>query len=145
MDQLSSMQNPELPKPELLPKHPDGVEAVTPLSESNEKLTSAQSERLSQASTAVSQATDDLIVLPSVSTDNVHNQAINDSSVLIINTDHINEINEKEWVKKAKEIVETNKDDPGSQSDSVLELRHDYMSKRFGKNIKLPNERITNG
>ena len=44
---------------------------------------------------------------------------------------------EKEWVNKAKQIVERTRDDPYRQSEQLTEVKVDYMQKRYGKTIKL--------
>lgn len=44
---------------------------------------------------------------------------------------------EKEWVSKAKQIVEKNRNDPYKQSEELTAFRADYMKKRYNKNIKL--------
>lgn len=45
---------------------------------------------------------------------------------------------EKEWVNKAKKIVEQTKVDPYLQERAVSRLQADYMKKRFNKDVKLP-------
>ena len=40
---------------------------------------------------------------------------------------------EKEWVDKAKEIITETKDDPHKRSQKVGELQRDYLQKRYGK------------
>lgn len=40
---------------------------------------------------------------------------------------------EKEWVDKAKEIIEQTKDDPYTRTQKVNELQRDYLQKRYGK------------
>lgn len=40
---------------------------------------------------------------------------------------------EKEWVDKAKEIIEQTKDDPHARTAKVNELQRDYLQKRYGK------------
>lgn len=42
---------------------------------------------------------------------------------------------EKEWVDKAKEIIEQTKDDPHKRTERVNELQRDYLQKRYGKVI----------
>jgi hypothetical protein len=42
---------------------------------------------------------------------------------------------EKEWVDKAKEIIEQTKDDPFARTAKVNELQRDYLQKRYGKVI----------
>ena len=44
---------------------------------------------------------------------------------------------EKEWVSKAKQIVEKNRNDPYKQSEELTMFRADYMKKRYNKNIKV--------
>lgn len=47
---------------------------------------------------------------------------------------------EKEWVLKAKEIVERTKHDPFQQNKGVEHLKADYMQKRYNKEIKLAED-----
>lgn len=47
---------------------------------------------------------------------------------------------EKEWVDKAKQIVDENKQDPYKQNKQVSVLKADYMKKRYGKDIKLTED-----
>jgi hypothetical protein len=44
---------------------------------------------------------------------------------------------EKEWVSKAKQIVEQTKDDPYKQSEELTVFKADYMKKRYNRTIKL--------
>lgn len=44
---------------------------------------------------------------------------------------------EKEWVDRAKKIVEANRDDPYKQSEELTVVKADYLKKRYDKNIKL--------
>jgi hypothetical protein len=44
---------------------------------------------------------------------------------------------EKEWVDKAKQIVDKTKTDPHQQSREVNMLKADYLKKRYGKEIKV--------
>lgn len=44
---------------------------------------------------------------------------------------------EKEWVSKAKEIVEKTKEDPHEQSREISYLKADYLKKRYNKDIKV--------
>ncbi len=48
---------------------------------------------------------------------------------------------EKEWVDKAKQIVKDSVDDPYRQNHNVSVLKADYMKKRYGKDIKLPDDK----
>lgn len=44
---------------------------------------------------------------------------------------------EKEWVDKAKTIVNTHKHDPYNQEKEASKLQADYLKKRYGKDVKL--------
>ncbi len=44
---------------------------------------------------------------------------------------------EKEWVEKAKEIVDRNKTDPYAQNEEINRVKADYLKKRYNKDIKL--------
>lgn len=44
---------------------------------------------------------------------------------------------EKEWVDKAKQIVQATRDDPHQQEKEVSKLQADYLMKRYNKKIKL--------
>ena len=44
---------------------------------------------------------------------------------------------EKEWVNKAKQIVERTRDDPHKQTEELTLVKVDYMKKRYNKTIKL--------
>ena len=48
-----------------------------------------------------------------------------------------NDLIEKEWVNKAKQIVERNRDDPYRQSEELTVFKADYMKKHYDKTIKL--------
>ncbi len=47
---------------------------------------------------------------------------------------------EKEWVDKAKKVVAETKEDPHKQSYEVSKMQVDYLNKRFGKQLNLPND-----
>jgi len=42
---------------------------------------------------------------------------------------------EKEWVDKAKEIILHTKDDPHARTQKVNELQRDYLQKRYGRTV----------
>lgn len=44
---------------------------------------------------------------------------------------------EKDWVNKAKAIVERTRDDPYKQSEELTVFKADYMKKRYDKTIKV--------
>lgn len=47
---------------------------------------------------------------------------------------------EKEWVDKAKAIVERTREDPHQQNKQLNEFKADYMKKRYGKEMRLTDE-----
>ncbi len=48
------------------------------------------------------------------------------------------ELIEKEWVSKAKQIINQTKDDPYTQSRELNKVRAAYIKKRYNKDMKLP-------
>ena len=48
-----------------------------------------------------------------------------------------NDLIEKEWVAKAKQIVEKTKENPYAQNKELSVFKADYMKKRYNKTIKL--------
>lgn len=44
---------------------------------------------------------------------------------------------EKEWVERAKQIVDHTRDDPHEQQRAISHMKADYMKKRYNKDIKL--------
>ncbi len=50
------------------------------------------------------------------------------------------EVIEKEWVDKAKRIVDQTKDNPYQQEKEVSKLQADYLKKRYGKDVKLSSD-----
>lgn len=47
-----------------------------------------------------------------------------------------NDLIEKEWVNKAKNIIEKTKTNPHEQSDAMTLFKADYIKKRYNKTIK---------
>lgn len=50
------------------------------------------------------------------------------------------EVIEKEWVDRAKQIVQQTKADPYKQEQEVSKLQADYLKKRYGKEVKVTND-----
>lgn len=48
-----------------------------------------------------------------------------------------NDLIEKEWVLKAKQIVASTKDDPYTQNKEMSKFKADYLKKRYNKDIKV--------
>lgn len=47
---------------------------------------------------------------------------------------------EKEWVVKAKQIVEQTKNDPYVQNKQITRMKADYIKKRYNKDLKVGDE-----
>jgi hypothetical protein len=52
-----------------------------------------------------------------------------------VTADDGKDIIEKEWVNKAKQIVERTRDDPYQQSEQLTLFKADYMKQRYNKTI----------
>lgn len=44
---------------------------------------------------------------------------------------------EKEWVERAKQIVEQTKHDPYKQNEEMTRMKTDYLKKRYNRDIKI--------
>jgi len=141
MDHMQPAPGPELPRPEKLAPHlNDGDRNIQV---DPEKLDLAPGERLNRANDAVAQAT----VLPlTAPIPQVQSTQSDDASSSIgpTNADDADVI-EKEWVQKAKEIVAKTREDPHQQSVELTGFKREYMKKRYGKDIKQPDENIKRG
>lgn len=49
---------------------------------------------------------------------------------------------EKEWVSKAKAIVDNTKDNPNAQSKELGKFKAEYIKKRFNKDMKTAKETV---
>ncbi|HLB66274.1 MAG TPA: hypothetical protein VJJ78_01605 [Candidatus Saccharimonadales bacterium] len=47
---------------------------------------------------------------------------------------------EKEWVDKAKQILEQNKDNPHALNQAINRVKADYIKKRYNKDLKTSND-----
>jgi hypothetical protein len=124
---------PELPRPEHVDPRVDDIELVaSPEQQESEPLR----ETLIRANDAVSQSA---TASAPVSNDNDYSTTaipLDDNPAIADDVDVI----EKEWVQKAKQIVTETKNDPRSQSVRINVYKHDYIKKRYGKDIKLPED-----
>ncbi len=73
--------------------------------------------------------------LPTAAVPTTDTPTTTSTALPLINDD--GDLIEKEWVNKAKQIVERTRDDPHKQSDELTVVKADYMKKRYGKSIKL--------
>ncbi len=68
--------------------------------------------------------------------------SVQDNSAPTVTTNYLQvtddaDLIEKEWVNKAKQIVDQTRDDPYKQTEELTVFKADYMQKRYGKTIKL--------
>lgn len=47
---------------------------------------------------------------------------------------------EKEWVERAKQIVEHTREDPYEQQRALSQMKADYLKKRYNKDIKVSED-----
>jgi hypothetical protein len=117
-----------------------GVEGHRPISNSpehteNSEKNSPESQSKSEASVDFS-SVDMTTSLPAPIVYNgvkdVKDTTTNTSSMIANDKDVI----ENEWVRAAKKIVSETRNDPYKQEEEVGKLQIDYMSKRYGEEIK---------
>jgi hypothetical protein len=142
MDSMPKMNSPELPKPL---SNGGGVESGSVDSGSASASPEVQGlspiEMLTQAQGAVVQAvqSDDATATPSalpvIPVNDPHLSSTSSNPVVADDNDAL----EKEWVDRAKDIVNKTKDDPRKQTDEFVKMRYDYVRKRFGKEIVVSN------
>jgi hypothetical protein len=89
-------------------------------------------EQVSQASAAVSDAVQLPTPIPIAPIADDTTQADDTSGPAVAADD---DLIEKEWVDKAKEIIEKTKDDPYRREREVGRLQSDYLKKRYGKDL----------
>jgi hypothetical protein len=67
----------------------------------------------------------------------VQNSAVSATTTPALSASDDADLIEKEWVNKAKQIVEQTRDDPYKQSEELTVVKSDYMKKRYNKTLKL--------
>ncbi|HEX6462335.1 MAG TPA: hypothetical protein VFZ58_03625 [Candidatus Saccharimonadales bacterium] len=86
---------------------------------------------------------------PPLLTDQPVQQSVNDTAISAASSTSMNDnplaaddvdVIEKEWVVRAKQIVNQTKNDPYQQEHEVSKLQADYLRKRFGVEVKLPQD-----
>ena len=107
--------------------------------ESGLNVGSERNETLSEARAATADASSSStgILPPVVKTnnddDNTDNSiAVPDDSPLVAADE---DLIEKEWVDKAKKVINDTRHDPHQQEEKVSKLQSDYLKKRYGREI----------
>ncbi len=124
--------------PEQFPKAPDyNGETVRSLP-SVETGIERGAERREQAAEAGARASDAAapaypVAVPQqpIAIPQVDPSQVSSSSTPLVAADE--DLIEKEWVDKAKEIIQHTKDDPHARTQRVNELQRDYLQKRYGR------------
>ena len=141
MNQSLPAANPELPKP-IEPARPiQSVELDSVTATREKDAMPLQADRLSAANRAVNRVADTTQRSNPASSTQDNSATSNNpvaSSTTNLSADDVDVI-EKVWVQKAKAVVNDTKDDPQKQSVGLSHVKHDYLSKRFNKDLKLPN------
>jgi hypothetical protein len=142
MDQMLPLPSQELPNPSKVEAKPvSGTEEYrVPVPEIGRHNDSQ--ERVIQASAAVTQATDDATAVTNDDDQSSSIPAPISDDIITTSPQEAKDDNliEKEWVHGAKKIVQETKHDPQEQAAKISHFKRDYIKKRFGKDIKLPEE-----
>jgi Txe/YoeB family toxin of Txe-Axe toxin-antitoxin module len=127
MDPTSNEAPIHLPAPSEQGGQFDSTEKSAEISETT-AATSAVGQPAARPATIPLPATPSVpqIAQPVSSNSNNPSQASDDTDLI-----------EKEWVNKAKAIVEQTKNDPYKQSEELTVFKSDYMKKRYNRTIKL--------
>lgn len=114
------------------------VPELPPLDTGIEQGTADRREQMAEAAAAVSDASsvatapvEPVAASKGVDTQAVTGGAISNTPVSAADEDLI----EKEWVDKAKQIVAATQDDPHARTNQVNQLQRDYLMKRYGRQI----------
>lgn len=113
---------------------PEAVPSLPPLDarvERGQERVEQVAEARAQVSDAAAMTTSAVPVTPVVPVQNQPGQASSSSATPLVAADE--DLIEKEWVDKAKEIIEQTQGDPHARTQKVNELQRDYLQKRYGK------------
>lgn len=143
---------PQLPNPNfageqspLEPKKPDLLPQVRPSSteiapsQPIEELKSAESHErhMPVVSSTTSTSSSLPIVIPAADPVDDTTHALGQVAAITANND---DVIEKEWINKSKKIVKDTKGDPYRKEHEVSKLQADYLHKRYGKEVRVPDD-----
>jgi len=123
----------QLPMPPAM--NPEGMPSLPPLDAKFERG-QERFEQAAEAGAIASDAAASASVAASIATPVAPVQVPQQSQPMTSSTPLVaadEDLIEKEWVDKAKEIIEQTKDDPHARTQKVNELQRDYLQKRYGK------------
>lgn len=123
-------------RPEQIPVAPStGGERVPvlPNPETGIETAPERREQTAEASAAAADAASGAVPLPQpVTPVATPTQVTTDDTPIAASDD---DVIEKEWVDKAKQIILETKDDPHGRTNRVNKLQQDYLKKRYGKEL----------
>ncbi len=70
----------------------------------------------------------------------VVNPASDDTTVLNPSAATDDDVIEKEWVDRAKQVILQTKDNPYAREKAIGELQRDYLAKRYGRQVGASND-----
>jgi len=137
---------PVLPNPEMIPQNIQGSETVSVDASMGgqgaevapnkagdlPKETMRPQQTQPVINNAVQQVATDDVAVPADDSVVATTSSDDDTPAIAEDVDVI----EKEWVNKARKIVNSTKDNPYKQEEEVSRLQSDYLMKRYGKQIK---------
>lgn len=132
-----SKSSPETPKAEqvsVAPQETGPTHSVEQLGGRETKERHASSPRM--PSSSVLPTVTAPLPVPAATSDDSDNNIAASTPIAAADDDVI----EKEWVNKAKKVVSETKGDPYRQEREVSKLQADYMQKRYGKQVKMPED-----
>jgi hypothetical protein len=131
---------PETSSPQLGPEHASveygqnierAPQPVTP-----ESGIETGAERFEQVAEAAAAAADSgftpILPTPVITAPTIVDDPITSTSPAIASDD---DLIEKEWVDRAKKIIEQTKDDPYRREEAVSQLQKEYQRKRYGREL----------
>jgi hypothetical protein len=106
-------------------------------SSANPEQPNAAAEQASQPPQTMPIAVPAMPVPTATNTQAVDQNTTNSTTQPVVDNTEDSDLIEKEWVTKAKQIVERTREDPHKQSQELTVFKADYMKRRYNKSIKL--------
>lgn len=127
-----------------LPKPSKGVEIYSPVSIDNEVQNEKQIDDHNQPSSKDSQSSPN--PKPSIQIADSTQQVVATqppaqiTSAIPVTAQDL-DVMEKEWVNRAKQVVNATRDNPRQQNIELAKVKADYLQKRFQKTLKIDDEK----
>lgn len=126
-----------LPAPvgDVLPKAAGAAETAAGRSPENASV-AHESQPMQTGGAPISLPISSVQATNSVVNQTASNDATSTTNIAVPLTADDKDLIEKDWIDKAKQIVERTKDDPSQQSKEIGVFKADYLQKRYNKTIK---------